>query len=262
MKTLSVRQPWATLICAGIKDVENRTWKAAKVPGKILIHASSRKVPKNFLDTLSVEHNSIINNHIFMGNLAPMGDQYPTSAIIGYCTITGFEDDTDSVWDDGPGVIKWTIEDAWMFDEPILNVNGKLNLFDYDLDENNLPPAHKVPLLNIHMEDDKVVLPVMDGIIEDIIEKKLDVWDYYVVDGMTDDLFVDDESLDLKPLESVILQDNNQKVEFKLKNTPQLVAVSDPFDESKPFMIHLDDGSEIEWLAVEFEFENVINVTK
>lgn len=259
MKALSVRQPWATLICAGIKDVENRTWKAAKVPGKILIHASSRKIPQNFLETLSVHQNSIINNHILMGNLAPMGDLYPTSAIIGYCTITGFEDDTDSLWDDGPGVIKWTIEDAWMFDKPILNVKGKLNLFDYDeIDENTLPPAHKVPLFNIHMEGNKVVLPVLDGVIEDVIDKKTTDWEYFVVEGMTDDLFVDDETYDLKPLKSVVLQDNKGKTEFELKNPPQLAAVADPLDETKPFMIHLDDGSEIEWLAVNFELGNKI----
>ena len=259
MKTLSIQQPWATMICAGIKDVENRTWKAAKVPGRILIHASSRKVPKSFMDTLSVGQYSIINNHIDMGNLAPMGDLYPTSAIIGYCTITGFEEDTDSVWDDGPSVIKWTIEDAWIFDEPILNVKGKLNLFEYEgIDEDNLPPAHKVPLFNIHTEGDKVVIPVMDGVIEDIIDKKVEDWDYFVVDGMTDDLFVDDESLNLKPLKSVVLQDNHKKVEFGLKTPPQLVATPDPLDETKPFMIHWEDGSESEWLRVSFEFGNEI----
>lgn len=48
MKTLSIQQPWASLVCAGIKDVENRTWKAAQVPGRILIHASSKKVTKYF----------------------------------------------------------------------------------------------------------------------------------------------------------------------------------------------------------------------
>ena len=41
MKELSVQQPWASLICAGIKDVENRSWKAAKVPGRILILCKS-----------------------------------------------------------------------------------------------------------------------------------------------------------------------------------------------------------------------------
>ena len=27
MKTLSVQQPWASAICSGVKDVENRTWQ-------------------------------------------------------------------------------------------------------------------------------------------------------------------------------------------------------------------------------------------
>ena len=26
MKTLSVRQPWASLLVSGLKDIENRTW--------------------------------------------------------------------------------------------------------------------------------------------------------------------------------------------------------------------------------------------
>jgi hypothetical protein len=29
MKCLTIRQPWAELIAAGIKRVENRTWKTA-----------------------------------------------------------------------------------------------------------------------------------------------------------------------------------------------------------------------------------------
>ena len=30
MKALSIKQPWAWLICAGFKDVENRTWKIGR----------------------------------------------------------------------------------------------------------------------------------------------------------------------------------------------------------------------------------------
>ena len=62
MKVLSVQQPWASLICAGIKDVENRTWKAAKVPDRILIHASSKKVTKNFFAGIPEHLVSFINN--------------------------------------------------------------------------------------------------------------------------------------------------------------------------------------------------------
>lgn len=39
MKALSIKQPWASLIAHGIKDIENRTW-ATKYRGKVLIHAS------------------------------------------------------------------------------------------------------------------------------------------------------------------------------------------------------------------------------
>ena len=39
MKVLSVRQPWAGLIVAGIKTVENRTWRT-KYRGQLWIHAT------------------------------------------------------------------------------------------------------------------------------------------------------------------------------------------------------------------------------
>ena len=63
MKTLSIQQPWASLVCAGIKDVENRTWKPAEVPGRILIHASSKKVTKNFFLLFYVAVGIILLTH-------------------------------------------------------------------------------------------------------------------------------------------------------------------------------------------------------
>lgn len=41
MKVLSIRQPWAHLIIAGIKRIENRTWNT-NYRGPLLIHASQR----------------------------------------------------------------------------------------------------------------------------------------------------------------------------------------------------------------------------
>jgi hypothetical protein len=38
VKALTVRQPWASLIAAGIKDVENRSWRTS-YRGPLLIHA-------------------------------------------------------------------------------------------------------------------------------------------------------------------------------------------------------------------------------
>ena len=41
MKIISVRQPWASLIANGAKDIENRTWPT-RYRGPVLIHASQR----------------------------------------------------------------------------------------------------------------------------------------------------------------------------------------------------------------------------
>lgn len=38
MKALSIQQPWAWLICAGHKDIENRSWRT-DYRGLVLIHA-------------------------------------------------------------------------------------------------------------------------------------------------------------------------------------------------------------------------------
>lgn len=39
MKAISIRQPWASFIVLGIKDIENRTW-FTRQRGTVLVHAS------------------------------------------------------------------------------------------------------------------------------------------------------------------------------------------------------------------------------
>ena len=66
MKTLSVKQPHATMICAGIKLVENRTW-TTDYRGRILIHGSGqhnsfydyKSIPKSWMEIFS----DYINKH-------------------------------------------------------------------------------------------------------------------------------------------------------------------------------------------------------
>lgn len=42
MKAISIKQPWASLIAHGIKDIENRTWKCPQqyIGQRVLIHAA------------------------------------------------------------------------------------------------------------------------------------------------------------------------------------------------------------------------------
>ena len=51
MKTLAIRQPWASLIACGVKDIECREAMSTKCR-KIFVAASGSKVPWNELDDL------------------------------------------------------------------------------------------------------------------------------------------------------------------------------------------------------------------
>ena len=256
MKTLSIQQPWASLICAGIKDVENRTWKAAQVPGRILIHASSKKLTKNFFAGIPEQLVSFINNEISFGNF-PELETLPTSAIVGYVTVTAFEEgEVDSIWSDGPDVVKWKLEDAWMFDEPILNVKGKLNLFEYDgIDENNLPPAHKVELEDIGLSEseDEVFIPCEKTLFEKIEAGDFGGIELYLTDSLMDVLCVEDE-FKMKPFKSATVSCGNKYITFELTDESGIYNIPDPQDESKPYMIYYPDGSELAWMIAQFMF--------
>ena len=252
MKTLSIQQPWASLVCSGIKDVENRTWKAAEIPGRILIHASSKKVTKDFYASIPEEMGSYIANHEFFGNIAPL-TELPTSAIIGYVTVTSFETDyTGSVWDGGPQAIKWKLEDAWMFDEPILNVNGKLNLFEYDLDENNLPPAHQVKLRQMALKDGEVIVPTTDENIDIIIKDKIDMLEFFVT---SDNLPIlckkTKDGFEYEPQKSLKLEGEKKTLRFELEDSG-IYWAPNPNDETKPLEIEFHDGSWGQWQVYQF----------
>jgi hypothetical protein len=127
MKCLSVRQPWAYFICSGQKDVENRSWKLDKAPGRILIHAGA-KFDMSCADFL-------------VPGKDPKIGEYPMSAIVGYVDVVGFTQKSDSDWaGEGPGSEwKWLLKNAKMFKTPI-PYKGKLGLFDVpEVDPDNLP---------------------------------------------------------------------------------------------------------------------------
>lgn len=168
MKTLSVRQPWASLLVSGIKDIENRSW-APNYKGKILIHASLAKVPKKFIEQNIIEQSSIIGNEQMFGNF-PEFEEMTYSAILGYVTVDGDTDNSQSVWAE-PVEHQWIIKDAYLFDEPITGVKGKLNLFNTpEIDEDNLPPAHKLVRRAPEMKGNCLMIPTKEQRLESILE--------------------------------------------------------------------------------------------
>lgn len=155
MKTLSVQQPWASMICCGLKDVENRTWKSS-FTGRMLVHASSRKVAKKFDEQLPYALGLRMDDYRTQGMLDEYEDM-PLSAIVGYVDVVGYNQEVDSEWA-SPDCWHWKLSNAHLFEHPITNVKGKLNLFDYDLDENNLPSVKII--IHPNIEGDELVMPL------------------------------------------------------------------------------------------------------
>ena len=146
---LCVKQPYATLLCSGIKDVENRSW-STDYRGRLFIATG-----KN--DNIAKEQ----SNPYFMDFITPLIEQgkFPQlnslqkSALIGYVDLEDCSlEHVDSIWSRGSwadgGNVNWIIKNAYIFDEPqFVGMDGKLWLYDIpELDPGNLPPAHKVEL--------------------------------------------------------------------------------------------------------------------
>lgn len=93
MKALSIRQPWAELIVAGLKDIENRMWRA-DYRGPILIHAAMKIEPidadlREWIERIS-------------GFDLPHADDLPRGGIVGQAEIVDIVQSSASPWFSGP----------------------------------------------------------------------------------------------------------------------------------------------------------------
>lgn len=113
MKCLSIRQPWASLIVAGSKDVENRTWPT-KYRGPVLIHAALTAD----ISSISLP-DGVLNRSI---------TELPRGVIIGQATIVNCVRNHPSPWA-GIGAWHWVLANAKAFDRPV-PYPGRLGLFD------------------------------------------------------------------------------------------------------------------------------------
>ena len=148
---ITVKQPFAYLICAGIKDVENRSWKLPeKYKGKrVLIHAGAdRGFEKGiFSNYFTDEQKRIYIRTKIKRMMLPDYDNI-YSAIIGSVEIVDCVKNHPSVWAEHwatkpwhNGVrggfydiecYNWILANPILFDKPIENVKGKLGFWKYE----------------------------------------------------------------------------------------------------------------------------------
>lgn len=156
MKVLSVPQPYASLIAAGIYNSHYETWRPKDESSRVLIYANKKRISKrSFIANESIDFIQRTLNHITFGNIPDFKDM-PNGAIIGYVTI-----DTTKKPSDNNGIYyDWHFKDAYLFDEPVAVEKGKPRLWDYDLNEDSLPPAHKVIINEARFKDSNIYIPL------------------------------------------------------------------------------------------------------
>ncbi|MBP5538206.1 MAG: M48 family metalloprotease [Bacteroidales bacterium] len=171
MKALLVPQPWAGLICMGIKDVDNHSWKI-DYRGKILIVAGPDKVPANFTENIPYEFANEIHNNTMFGNIPFKLQEFPVGAAIGYADLVDIVGESDSGWDEGEGWV-FVFKNARMFEEPqAVKFDSGVKYFDVpELDPDHLPSSIEFPVNKVETEDDTVKIPLPDDIITKMVEE-------------------------------------------------------------------------------------------
>lgn len=137
MKALSIKQPWAHLVPAGIKDIENRTWRT-NFRGRVFIHASAQALSYKHLSLTQIaflhEHHKDLLEDIVKKRLV-------TSAIIGEVDIVDCVQDHPSMWAENHSdnilgefihkpIWNWVLANPVLYDKPIINVKGKLSFWE------------------------------------------------------------------------------------------------------------------------------------
>lgn len=142
MKTITLIQPWASLIALGEKKIETRSWKT-NYRGPLLIHAG-----------MKVEHD-LCRQHPFIDVLLKHGivfkDQISTGVIIAKCELIDclkitHEDEVFAQLENDyvvegneyyfgdytPGRFAWLLDNVEILKSPI-PAKGKLSLWEFKL---------------------------------------------------------------------------------------------------------------------------------
>lgn len=124
MKCISIKQPWAWLIAAGYKDIENRSW-ATKFRGECFIHASACLTRKEYHECCDIALK--IDRRLV--SRMPCRADFLRGGIIGKCEIYDVVTESDSPWFFGP--VGWRVRNAMHFSQ-LHPIKGQLQFFEVE----------------------------------------------------------------------------------------------------------------------------------
>lgn len=171
MRAISIRQPFASLTAAGIRDLDLSN-RDTKYRGPVLLHASSRRVGRDCGKDMTAEQYCRLRNAQALGAV-PYDEEVPLSCVIGMAELVECgEIPSDSPWDTGSG-IRWILRQPRLFDTPIPGIKGKQGLFDIpELTEADLPASHEPFRLWSDYHDGVASISMTEA----EIERQLDFW--------------------------------------------------------------------------------------
>lgn len=110
MRALSIRQPWAWLIIAGFKPVENRS-QASQIRGGFLIHAG-RAMDDEAHAALMAGRHPVTGEPSKLRLVYPpvRGESFKLGGFVGVAELTGSVTRHESEWFTGPH--GWLVENA------------------------------------------------------------------------------------------------------------------------------------------------------
>ncbi len=121
MKAITIKQPWASLIINGTKDIENRSWKT-NYRGRVLIHSAKKEF--DFTNEMTSEY----QREFIIGIEKP----YVKGSIIGSVEIVDCilsKDNQNALWGN-MCCYHWILKYPIKFPEPI-PAKGRLSFWDY-----------------------------------------------------------------------------------------------------------------------------------
>lgn len=127
-KALTIKNPWAYLVAAGIKDIENRSFKT-NFRGTILIHSAkvNDKGSVHMANLLSEDQWKALPT---INKIEVTVGEFNNSSIIGQVDIVDCIQDSKSIWAI-PGQWHWVLKNAVMYAKPVTNVKGQLGIWNY-----------------------------------------------------------------------------------------------------------------------------------
>ena len=158
MKTLSLLQPWASLVVLGHKRIETRSWNT-KYRGPILIHASEGKYYGKAPNRFKCRDVALDFQQEFFHLQLPHYKDLPFGAIIGRVNLVDTFSTSDKVisiipdgletkrrneflyeihkqehsfGDYSPGRYGWLLSDPVVFNTPI-PIKGKLGIWEFEI---------------------------------------------------------------------------------------------------------------------------------